>query len=92
LIEALAIEGVLTHHDGLEELDQRLAVQVGAALRRAQKRMALDAVVRLDREQAEVTLAAEASGVPAVGRRGDIGPGEQRERDVGDLHSRTPFS
>src|SRR5207253_2553167 len=92
LIEALALEGVLTHHDGLEELDQGLAVEVGAALRRAQERVALDAVVRLDREQAEVALAAEAAGVPSVGRGGNIGPGEEGERDVGDLHSRTPFS
>src|SRR5678815_1004754 len=92
LIEALAIERVLAHHDGLEELDQRLAVQVRAALSRAQERVALDAVVGFDREQAELALAAETAGVPAIRRRGDIGPGEQSKRDVGDLHSGAPLS
>src|SRR5206468_4539853 len=90
LVEALAVEGVLAHHDGLEELDQRLAVQVGAALRGAEERVPFDAVVRLDGEQAELALAAEPAGVPAVGGRRNIGPGEEGQRDVGDLHAGTP--
>src|SRR5262249_58795897 len=61
LIQALAIERVLTHHDGLEELDQRLPIQMRTALRRAEERVALDAVVGLDREQPELALAAEAA-------------------------------
>src|SRR2546426_9094611 len=90
LVEALAVEGVLAHHDGLEELDQRLAVQVGAALRGAEERVPFDAVVRLDGEQAELAFAAEPAGVPAVGGRRNIGPGEEGQRDVGDLHEGLP--
>ena len=90
LIESLAVERVLAHHDGLEELDQRLAVQVGAALRGAEERVPLDAVVGFDGQQAELALAAEPAGVPAVGGRRNIGPGEEGQRDVGDLHEGLP--
>src|SRR5262249_7894931 len=55
-----------------------------------EKRVALDAVVGLDREQPELALAAEAAGVAAVSGRWNIGPGEQRKRDVRDLHATAP--
>src|SRR6202008_399031 len=86
LIEALALERVLVHHEGLERAHQRLRVEVGAAARRAQEGVALDAVVGPEREEAELALAAELSGVPAVGRGRDVLPREQSKGDVGDLH------
>src|SRR5882724_11855192 len=58
------------------------------APRRAEKRVALEALVGPDREQAELAIAAEPAGVPAVRGRRNIGPGEQGERDVGDLHGK----
>src|SRR6185295_1256288 len=86
VVEALAAERILAQDDGLQHLDQGDAVEVRAAHRRAQERVPGDALVGGEREEAQLALAAEPAGVAAVGRRRDAGPGEQRERDVGDLH------
>src|SRR5262249_9789288 len=84
-------ERILAHHERLELLDERLAVQMRAAHRRAEEGMALYAVVRLDGDQPELAGAGEATCVPPVRGRGNAAPAEQRERDVGDLHETVPF-
>ncbi len=59
LVEPLAVERVLSHDDGLQRGDQRLAVQVRPAHRRAEKGVALDTLVGLEREQTELALPGE---------------------------------
>ena len=80
------LERILVHHEGLERAHQGLGVELSASAGRAQEGVALDALVGAQREQAQLALAAELSGVPAVGGGRDVFPREQREGDVGDLH------
>src|SRR3989442_373462 len=87
---ALALERVLPEHHGLEGLDQRRGVEMGAAHRRAEERVALDGRVGLHGEQPELALPTEATGVPPVLRRRNAAPGKERERDVGDLQGLPP--
>jgi hypothetical protein len=86
LIEALSIERVLAHHQRLELLDERFGIEVRAAHRGAEERVALDTFIGPDGEEAELALAGEATGVPTVRGRGNVVPGEERERHVADLH------
>src|SRR5262249_10909396 len=88
LVEALAVERVLAHHHGLQVLDQRGGVELGAAHGRTEEGVALHAVVGAHGEEAELARATEATGVATVGGGGDAGPCEEGERDVGDLHAR----
>src|SRR3546814_13095392 len=57
----------------------------------AEKRMPVDAFVRADRQQAELAVSGEFTGVLAVLRRRNIVPGEQRQLDVGDAHGRPSY-
>src|SRR5262245_22014304 len=88
LIETLAIERVLSHHQRLELLDERFTVEMRAAHRGAEKSVAVHALGRLDRDEAELALAGEAAGMPAVRGRRNVAPGEERECHVADLHVR----
>src|SRR5262249_57436265 len=74
LVEALALERILVHHERLERADQRLGVELRAAARRAQEGGAFRALVGAGREQAELALAAEPPGVLAVGGGGEVVP------------------
>src|SRR2546425_187629 len=51
---------------------------------------ASSAYASFEARTAELALAAEPAGVPAVGGRRNIGPGEEGQRDVGDLHEGLP--
>jgi hypothetical protein len=86
LVEPLARERVLSHEDRLEILDEARTVVGGGMIGRAEEGVAVDALVGLDREEAQLARAAEASGVRGVARRRDIVPREQGERHVGDFH------
>src|SRR5688572_26022644 len=54
LVEALAVQRVLADQQWLEELDQRLAVEMGAAHGRAEEGMAAQSLVRLEGQQTEL--------------------------------------
>ena len=83
--ERFAMQRIPAHQHGLEMRDQPLPVGGRRIRRRAEKGVALDAVVGGDAQQPERARAGEPA-VLAVLRRRDVVPGEQRERDVGDLH------
>jgi len=87
LIEALAVERVLAHEERLQEMDERLPVQVRAAHRRAEERVSAQSPIGLDGKQAELARAGGAAHL-AVGGRWDVAPLEQRQAHVGDLHGR----
>ena len=83
--QSLAMHRVLAHQHGLEMRDQPLPVRGRRVRGRAQERISLDAVVGADAQQAERARAGEPAHL-AVLRRRDVVPGEQGQRDVGDLH------
>src|SRR5205085_10104628 len=88
LPEPFAIERVLADHERLQVLDEALGIEAGGPHRGTEERMPLEVAVRLQRHEPEVALAAEPSRVAAVRRRRDIGPSEQGDGEIRDLHGR----
>ena len=86
LIEPLARERVLAHEDRLEILDEPRPVVRCGMIGRAEKGVAVDALIGLDGQEPELAPAAEPSGVRGIAGRRDVVPGEQGERHVGDFH------
>src|SRR5262249_44640944 len=85
LPEPLALEWILSHHERLEVVDQRFGIEVSAPHGRTQERVALHALVAVDRQVAELPLGGQGGGVPAVGGGRDGAAGEQGQRRVADL-------
>ena len=87
-IEALAVERVLTQQQRLQKANEARPVEACRVRRRAEKGMALDALVGGDAQQAEIALAGRPRRMMAVDCRRDALPAEQSEGDIADLHRR----
>jgi hypothetical protein len=83
--DRLAMHRVPAHQHRLEMGDQALPIGRRRVRGRAQERIALDAVVGADAQQAERTRARKAAVQPVLRRR-DIVPREKGQGNVGDLH------
>jgi hypothetical protein len=86
LIEPLAVERVLPHKQRLERIDEAAALGLRAAIRAAEEGMPRDAGVRDDGQQPERRGASRDADIRSIERRRNPIPGEQRQRDVDDLH------
>src|SRR5262249_19044324 len=90
LVEALSFQRVLAHHHGFELLNEGFTVEGGAAHCGSEESVALDALVGPDGDEAELASTGEAARMPAVRSRWNAVPGKKREREVCDLHVRSP--
>src|SRR5262245_2433278 len=83
LIEPFPIERILSHEKRLEKSDERRGVEIRAATRRTEKRMAFHAIVGLHGHQSKLAAAGRhPAGMFAELARREIVPREQRDSEV----------
>jgi hypothetical protein len=82
----MAIERILPDEQRLERIDETATLGLRATIRAAEERLPGDAGVRDDGQQPERRAASRHADIRSVDDRRNAIPGEQRQRDIGDLH------